>query len=204
MRSQGRGRRGFTLVEILIAILILSIGLVAIMGVQFAALNGVTNAQDVSASTELGRRVLELMRIEALQWRTNLTTDVTTTVYAAGSPFGTTTLLPQAVGSSTWVALNAAPVDERMVRTDSGSDRYCIFGRGSMAPAVGPTSRAARVQLAVVFPPANDAFGPSAGGGVCSNIDTTDLAPDSLVTFEINTGLRAVFVGGQIVQPNWR
>ena len=62
-------QRGFTLMEIMIAMLILAIGIMATLSMQFTALGGVSEARDNANASEVGKRVLHIMRSEAQLWR---------------------------------------------------------------------------------------------------------------------------------------
>ncbi len=68
MRLRRQGRRGFTLLEVLIAVAILAIGLVAMMAMQVSFVQGTTMARDTTVALELGEMVVEQMRTEGAMW----------------------------------------------------------------------------------------------------------------------------------------
>ncbi|MFB6351588.1 MAG: prepilin-type N-terminal cleavage/methylation domain-containing protein, partial [Bradymonadaceae bacterium] len=73
-KSRKRGPRGFTLVEVLVAALLFAIGMVALVAMQFTALDGYASARDVTQATQAGQRVIQMMRTEAQQWRSSSST----------------------------------------------------------------------------------------------------------------------------------
>lgn len=54
-----REQHGFTLIEVLIAMAILTIGILAIVGIQWVIVNGNTNANVVTQQMNLAQRTLE-------------------------------------------------------------------------------------------------------------------------------------------------
>ncbi len=67
MRSSQSRHRGFTIIEILVAILLLSSALVAIFGAQFSAVSSTNYARNITQATQLARcrmSELELLFIE--------------------------------------------------------------------------------------------------------------------------------------------
>ena len=57
--------RGFTLVEIMIATLVFSVGMMAVISMEFSALRAYTSGRDLTVATDLGYRTISLMRTEA-------------------------------------------------------------------------------------------------------------------------------------------
>jgi len=61
-------KRGFTILEVLIATVIIGIGLVAMMAMQVAFVNGTSTARDTTIATALGESVVEQLRTEGAMW----------------------------------------------------------------------------------------------------------------------------------------
>ena len=85
-RSAGRGRpalggvRGFTIVEVLIAIVILTVGILAMMGTSAAVNRLIVRGRRVTQAAQLGEQVLDSLRLKAndnLQTCTGLVSNTT-------------------------------------------------------------------------------------------------------------------------------
>lgn len=63
-----RRQRGFTILEVMIAVLIISIGLVAMMAMQVVFVEGGSNARDIAMANKVGESVVELMKAEGVMW----------------------------------------------------------------------------------------------------------------------------------------
>ena len=59
---------GFTLIEVLIAILVLSIGLLGVAGLQTTAIRGNTFSRDTTTGTQLAEEMVERIRVNALNF----------------------------------------------------------------------------------------------------------------------------------------
>lgn len=70
-----RRRRGFTILEVLVAVALMAIGLVAMMALQVAFVGGTTLARDSATAVSIGQGVVEQMRMESTMW-TNVTNDI--------------------------------------------------------------------------------------------------------------------------------
>ena len=66
-RSAGpvRGREGFTIIEVLVAICILTVGILAMMGTSAAVQRLITRGRRVTQATQLGEQVLDSLRLKA-------------------------------------------------------------------------------------------------------------------------------------------
>ena len=62
---------GFTLLEVIIAFALLMLGFVASMALQIGTLNGWSAARDATDAADVARKTLDILRIEAEQWRDN-------------------------------------------------------------------------------------------------------------------------------------
>lgn len=194
-RPAGRSSRaGFTLVELLIAMLILAIGIMAILQMQFSSMGSAMISRDNANSSDLAQRMLDVMRTESVQWRNgSIGAQVATPAYndlpvvSANTP-----LLATVEGAGWgWTSLLPNPVDSRL--TTTGNTRYCAYGRGGYLEA----GEVFTVQLAVVFPSANNAF-PAAG---CPNFNAADLDasmdPTDAASLQMD-GYQVQFFGSQI------
>ncbi|HTK56452.1 MAG TPA: hypothetical protein VL295_06500, partial [Gemmatimonadales bacterium] len=84
-RSAGRGRPalgsgGFTIIEVLVAICILTVGILAMMGTSAAVQRLITRGRRVTQATQLGEQVMDSLRLKAnenLQSCTGLTSNTT-------------------------------------------------------------------------------------------------------------------------------
>jgi prepilin-type N-terminal cleavage/methylation domain-containing protein len=61
-------RRGYTLVEVLVALAILAIGVTGILSMQNAAVHSNRRAQEMTVATNIARRWQERLRTDALEW----------------------------------------------------------------------------------------------------------------------------------------
>lgn len=82
-----RHERGFTLIEIMAALLIFGIGLLGIMALHIVARKGNNDSQDVTAATSVAEFWMERMRSESTMWNYN-SSDLTVTRTPMLSPLG--------------------------------------------------------------------------------------------------------------------
>ena len=87
-----RSEQGFTMAEVMMALLILGIGLLGIMALHIVVRKGNTEAQNVTSATVIAEHWMERLRTESTMWNTgpsDLRPDSTPMLYALGG--GTTT-----------------------------------------------------------------------------------------------------------------
>ena len=98
-RRQGRG---FTLVEVMMAIAVMTVGAVAIFSMQSIAAEGSRRSRQVSTATEVNRFWLERVKLEALRWGPESTIAIPwlKQIPTAGGDPGTW-FLPEEVGAGT-------------------------------------------------------------------------------------------------------
>jgi len=65
--SMRRGKRegGFTLLEVLVAVVIVSVGLLAVAGMQNTAISGNVFAKDATVATQLAEEIVDRIRVNA-------------------------------------------------------------------------------------------------------------------------------------------
>lgn len=210
-RARPAGTAGFTLVEIMVSALVLAIGMMAALAMQYAALGGVMGSQDLTNATELSERVLQVAKHEAQQWRSrNASVSSIEAIYqTTDTPWrdGNTPILPSVNNNTwTWLPVTTQPVDVRL--TYAGRRRYCVYVRGGPADFGGVLAgrNIFKLQIAVVYPGGNQVF-PGANSnnapvGTCTGLDVSgdylepptpggDL-PDDYYQLD---GYRAVFSG---------
>lgn len=189
MTPKKRGARGFSLLELLIAMVVLAIGIMATMAMQFIALAGYSVSRDNTGASEVARAVEQRLKAEALSWSPSLG-DMAGVKRAYQHPgFVTNSLLltmnaPAARWA--WQPVFVQPVDQSL--TTNGMQRFCAFVSGGPLLVNNLPREAFRVQIAVVYPAARGTL------GACSTIPVADLDPSNPNALEVR-GLRASYFG---------
>lgn len=188
MIARAQSQAGFSLVELMIAMFVLAIGVMATMAMQFSSLAGYRAARDLTGATEVARSIEQRLRTEALQWAPgSMPTD--TTVYEGEAP-----LLNQLlVGTNSWVALHDTPITGQ--HGSKGSARFCPYVQGEQLNG----QEFIRVSIAVVYPSANGHFperSAQAPLGVCPNLGAI-LSTGATDALELE-GLRATMISTSI------
>jgi prepilin-type N-terminal cleavage/methylation domain-containing protein len=142
-------RHGFTLIEVLISIVVMTIAFFAILAVQGSALTGYSGARDSTEATEILRTVIETLTAESQAWRNPANPPLPgatgfNDTYGADSPYRFDNLLTNiapvvaAGGASSsweWIHLNDAPMDTRQAsEVEVTGRRYCIYARSAYVP----------------------------------------------------------------------
>lgn len=197
---------GFTLMEILIAMLILAIGIMATLSMQFTALGGASEARDNTNASEVAKRVLHIMRIEAQAWRTNtISGDLASQKTYEDGAFANTPILQATAENAgwTWTQVFSTPVDARL--SPSGNTRYCAYTRGGYLDST-PSTGVFKVQIAVIYPGVNETFpGGTCFAGTDPEVATSlnpALAPDDTNSLQMS-GFRANYFGGLITRRSY-
>ena len=201
--------------EVMISMLIMTIAFFAILMTQGTALDGYGATRDGTAAAEVGKSVIELMQLEAMQWRDGcFNTTAPANMYASGNtPFTVEQLLPTIQGNSwaTWTTLTAAPVDVRLASGAEINGRFCVFARGDFrevelgdtnavdAGGVFQCSPVFQSQIAVVYPSANGTLTDCTD---VTQVDPADFTPESTEALEIK-GLRVSYVGTVVMRREW-
>lgn len=89
-----RRRQGFTLVEVMVAISIMTVGAMAVLAMQQQLIRANKHARDLTTATQIAQNWIERLKLDALTWN------------VVGQPPGTTTYLrlvgaPGAIGAFT-------------------------------------------------------------------------------------------------------
>lgn len=190
---------------------ILAIGILATMAMQFSSLAGAMVSRDNSSASDVAQRVMQIMEVESQQWRLS---QPVSSAQPAFAPSDSTYLmdsaksfLESAVGGTpgesgwgSWTSLFKNPVNMRLT---PGSDaRFCVYVRGgSVAQTQGDLLI---VHVAVVFPSANQNF-PSNECLVAATINT-QLNPDFQVDHSTSLqmrGFRVQHFGTQIARKDY-
>ncbi len=176
-------RAGFTLIEVMIAVSIFSVGMMAVAALELIALNGYTSSRDQARSSEIAQRMISIMKVEALNWGVSGDNKVNALrpIYAGDSSLNADSLLRMiATNDWDWQVVTPTPVDEQLNAGVGNHGRYCVYVRGGyMEQAIGATTDASanldsspmiQAQVAVVAP------GPTAtltGPNACNELQST-------------------------------
>lgn len=209
---------GFTLVEVMVASLLLAVGMMAALGMQYTALNGYINSRDLTNASAIGERIISIMRTESQQWRTDGDLGSAVAVYDKGKAgyWAQDSLLNTMKTTSwTWHEVFSNPVDSQF--SDAGARRYCVYVRGGIIndpESGGATTETGmmRVHIAVVYPssdrtfpgtsdssPAGSCTGKTAGGSTMKSILDPPSGPKDVPKFELQ-GYRIVHMATVISQ----
>lgn len=213
--------RGFTLIEVLISIVVMTIAFFAVLAVQGSTLTGFASSRDITDATELANATIQIIQTESQSWREppggtpGLTLDTLTNTWAndAASPFQRANVLkaikpaPIAAGDVapwTWISITATPVNQAL-DTDANSTgrRFCIFARANFVPVDLTNlntnnggfaeSPLLRLQIAVVYP------GRLGNIAACTDVNTAQLDPANREALELS-GLRVVEAATVVVR----
>ena len=195
-------RRGFSLVELMIAMVILAVGILATMAMQFSSLNAYTSAREMTGANDMARSVEQMLRAEARGWR-----EVQGGPATAPAPFSNKAAFLNAAMSSqgNWVQPSGfeAPMTARMNPAggdDDGANRFCVY-----VAAEEKTDEAGfvRVGIAVVYPSSKGQFPdvsatnpagvcPAAGDIELNESDQQDLELRGLRVTRVSTAVKAI------------
>lgn len=192
------GQRGFSLLELLIAMVVLAIGILATMAMQFSALAGFTSARETTGASEMARTVEQMIRTEARHWEIQGGAAAAPSGYTDGPEFVAAML----TSPGSWVLPQNVngPVTSRFNEENSADDgprRFCIYVAGEEMPE---DEDYMRVAIAVVYPGSNSTF-PGGGAGTCddgnimtnlNNGDRIGLETMGLRVSYLTTSIRAI------------
>jgi prepilin-type N-terminal cleavage/methylation domain-containing protein len=208
MFSRRRAQSGYTLIEIMIAILILAIGFLALIAVQLGALNGYVSARDNTEATEVGRRISDLLRVQGQSWWEGGYPGDTVAYSGDDTPFDVDDPIKAADSADGWVRLFDDPVDARLSRKAFDEDhvggRYCAYLRGGTLPGAADGS-VKTFQIAVVYPAANVTLRSCLppGDGLIDPDDLDDVGSTTSPPALEAQGLRTNYFGTVVTRRSW-
>ncbi len=202
-----KNSRGYTLVEILIAMTVLMISFLAIIAVETSTLQGYISARNATEAAEMGRRITDMLHVEGQAWRVQPDQPFgpTSGAYAsATSPFDGTTRPLLSVSQTQWVwfSLFTQPVSLNFANSlddpNITGSRFCAWVRGGRLGGATATTQAIQVQVAVVY------AGSYGSLSSCSDVPvgSLDASGDSFPGESLETlGLRASYFG-TVITPS--
>lgn len=196
---KGQKQAGFSLVELMIAMFVLAIGVLATMAMQFSSLAGYRASRDLTGAVEVARSIEQALRSEALHWTPGQSPSGTS-IYQ-----GEVAILDAVLNGTGWVKLSDVPLTER--HGDGGRARFCAYVQGEILEVPHDASDNAdverdfiRLTIAVVYPSANGYFtGRSSATpqGVCVDDPPGGLDPGDMRPLE-KEGFRATFLSTSV------
>lgn len=153
--------RGFTLVEVMIATLVFSVGMMAVMTMEFSALRAYSASRDLSVATGVASRTVSIMKLEESNWAqrpVDWPSDLTIPpLYdpAQQAPIDIFLIGTMLNNPWEWSRATDTPLNERLIK-DAELGRYCVYVRGdSDGDDDGVVVRA---QIAVIYPTKSTSF----------------------------------------------
>ncbi len=211
---------GFSLVELMIAMVVLAIGILATMAMQYTALAGYTSARELTGATEMVRTVEQIIQAEAHGMEMDGDGANPGAAFDMDEGFLEAALDNDQLGEWVLPAGMDTPMTQRLNAggsDDDGARRYCVYVAGELLDAseealeeedggLSGTPSYARIGIAVVYPGANGSF-PQAGPGnpgTCNDNEIIDnlnsgkrieLEVQGLRVTHLSTGVGAQSVG---------
>lgn len=162
--------RGFTIIEVLVAVIVTAIGFAAIFSLQIGSMQGNIEAREMAAATNLAERYVSELRSDAYMWTTGLRPKADVTPRLAVAP-------------GVWHSFTATPVDQNgrpniNEDADFGSplarQRFCVhYWLGERNPSMDGILR---VQVRVIWPVAS--LDQSRLTAICSEQRADGFVPD--------------------------
>ncbi len=131
-------KKGFTLIEVVISILVLSVSTLVVISMQTSTLRGYSSIRDNDDAVMIAHRTADLLHVDAISWRADTTPPTNWSFEnnpsyqgtfrpfdADGNPLATMRMTPW-----TWIPLFAEPVDARMANSGQNTGRHCVYVRG--------------------------------------------------------------------------
>ncbi len=163
-RALGVAARGYTMIEVLMALAILAVGASGVITLQKITVVGVTNGRNINVATGIAQAHLERVRVDATRWQG---------IIAGATPAGNTedyadaTLLTALLPTSSSVAgawtLASAPFPDS---TGLGLGVSDVTGDTDGAPGTNPVGYCTHVRLVpVMFDPNSERYNTGIPGG---------------------------------------
>lgn len=146
-----RARRtaGFTIVEVLVAVMITAVGFAAIFSLQIGSMQGNIEARELAAATNLAERYVSQLRADAYMWTTGLRPKADITPTLARAPNQWHSFTEQPVDQNGRAHRNADP----RFGSPLSRQRFCVhYWVGERDPAMDGVIR---VQVRVIWPVAS-------------------------------------------------
>ena len=217
-------QRGYSLLELMISMVVMAIVFLAIIATQLGTLQGYVSARDAVGAAEVGRRTVEILRVQGSQWISNTDNNTPGTftfepddVYdaSANTPFDLTNPIDEIRAAPDWTHLVETPVDVRLNRNNAFilghlGGKFCIFAKGEDMASVFTDSRfsgaadtvgAIRFQIAVVYPGPNAILTNCEIGEQITAAELNDVgAPDGTPPILEFRGIRVAYFGTVVVR----
>lgn len=124
-----RAKSGFTLIEVTMALAIMTVGAMGVMAMHKAAMHGTAVGRERATAAQRSRQWIERFRRDALQWTQGDPATLVATDYLSNLPAG-------GAGSSAWFAPVSGDDIDSYAATWNGDDtldanqmRFCTFSR---------------------------------------------------------------------------
>ncbi len=179
--------QGFSLIELMIAMVVLAIGILATMAMQFSALAGYSSAREMTGANELARTVEQMIHIEARSMDSG----------AFGSTHQAFANQPRFFdlidGGTGWTLATEGNEPVTFRNSAGEQERFCVYVAGGDLSGIGainpnnPDADFIRIAIAVVYPASGQTF----PNGCNDNRITNNLDSTARTTLETN-GFRAV------------
>jgi len=134
-------RRGYTLIEVMTAVVVLTIGATGILAMQGASVRSNRDASETSTAINWATTWVERIKRDAVRWNATGNTDLAQTRYllnATANPgawvLPNTTVEPQSSPGADVFGYDVLPADAANIR-------YCINLRFTVVQAYNPTTR---------------------------------------------------------------
>jgi prepilin-type N-terminal cleavage/methylation domain-containing protein len=206
------GAAGFTMIEVLVAALVLGIGLVGIIGMQTTAAIANQRASDLRVGADLAETVLERLKRDALEWTdveasfssdswlgAGLTDDSLGAWQLPGATADGSGEAEAPVFNDLGIPSNGGPVASGSEYYREKNSRYCVQYRLTWVIQ----NELARADVRVLWP--SRAAGERLLGGSCAALDdAATIAPadyDQFFEWVRVTGMIRRNGGGQVVGP---
>lgn len=179
--------RGFTIVEVMVAVIITAFGFAAIFSLQIGSMQGNISARDLSSGVNLAERYAEMLRTDAFMWTAGPATAIpypaSRTQGANGQP--ASNWLNKAGG--VWHPIAFVPMDQNgQVHVDDDAvngtalarQRFCVHYR--VDPLGGNFDGVLSARVRAIWPRSSMDISELRADNVCGNPQAFDDDPDKV------------------------